>query len=163
MRNKYNLGHQYTDRYITEPYYSIDFMDIDMDLYHEFKKVKTVFLEADLDLNSKNLETDLRKFYEGVSRWISHISRDKIMFLLDSDVYELLLYQFTNKQYSELLFVTFDGNKTLSFRGILIGRAIKKNETFKQLESDPDLIEWDREFAEYLDRLKDENTTKRDK
>ena len=67
MRNKYNLGHQYTDRYITEPYYSIDFMD------------------EGLDLNSKTFE------------------------------------------------------------------------------SDPDLIEWDREFAEYLDRLKDENTTKRDK
>ena len=170
---KYNLGHQYADKYITTPYHSIDFMDEGLDLYRQFEKIKTLRIEVGLNPDSKDIETDLRKFYEGVSGWISAIDRDKIVFLVERLLYDLLIFR-AGRGSTELSAGFFGNNEyTLSFRGILID-IVKKTypalsdyekrytnlEFFGVDDPDPDMAEWDREFAEYLDRLKNEKQTK---
>ena len=180
---KINLGHQYANRYVTTPYYSINLMNENFESYLQLKKVKTLRLELEPDPNSKDPETDLRKFYEGAVEWMNAVGREKIVFLIGGGFYDAIKIKAEAGEPTELL-IRFleDGSEIISFRGILIDRVRKKTglknilrfspassdyekryldfELFGADDHNSSMAEWDREFEEYLKKRKDEKTTK---
>jgi len=88
------------------------------------QKIRHIFIELDFDSNSKDPETDLRRFYEDMPNWLRSIQRERLIFLVSVGFFVRLLNIVKNNQHTELrLNPSTDNIPSLYFRGIEIGQV----------------------------------------
>ena len=94
-----------------------------LEFHDRFKNVKRVYIEVSIELNNQFPETAFKWFYDEIEFWINRPGLNKVVFLLDDELYDLLKLETQGCDRTELYIE--DDDESLYFRGVLIDR-IKK-------------------------------------